>query len=138
MRTRKNLPPGRQRAPKKPRVKRFWDALGNRRASPTDMIHWAMNNAKRPIKTIASDEPPCYGAIPLLQLTYTDEGFAMFVRDIWSKTIPNRATQESEERFRDDGRQSLEFLARMEEELLSETRSPQEPAGESALPPETS
>lgn len=57
---------------------------------------------------------PCKVAIPLLLMAVENSAGRVEFWKMWAKTIPTKSTIEKHERYRDDGRKSLESIDRLE------------------------
>lgn len=100
-----------------------WDNLRNgvdksRKGSEVDIIQWCFQHAGTPVSDIEPSSVPNQGAVRLLQWMKSSPGnYGEFIRNIWSKTIPDRKTLEWQSKFTDDGRQQFSLLDELEKSI---------------------
>jgi len=117
------LPPPPPRADLNKRGLRLSQFRGKKRGNSREIVEWIFDHID--VVDVTPDMAPSPGAWSLLmRLRTSAELLREFYRTVWTKLLPSRTQIESEERFRDDGREIFELITRnlvaLEEPVLQD------------------
>lgn len=92
------------------------EAIAARRGKPLAAIEWVFNQLLYVDlgRTLDWASAPCAGAISLLLSAAGNQTNRADFWRIWSRTVPTKSTIEKQERFHDDGRDTLDTIERWE------------------------